>query len=143
LQLSQNEGKNLKCSITLNVEMVKIDKEGNIDEQISIPLRNSMETIRSNREVLTVIYRWLGEVDNLLENFLRLGSGWTLNDVEFLDIDTHKLPPLQGSCQYHDVTYKSGKIQFINPPIKEKRQNKNTEEIFLGTKNEKKEKIQD
>jgi hypothetical protein len=137
LQLSQNEGKNLKCSIALNVEMVKIDKEGNIDEQISIPLRSSMETIRSNREVLTVIYRWLGEVDNLLENFLRLGSGWTLNDVEFLDIDTHKLPPLQGSCQFHDVTYKSGKIQFLNPPVKEKSQNRNTEEIFLGTKNEK------
>jgi hypothetical protein len=116
LQLAANRGLNLKCTIVLNVEMVQINEEGEIEEEMEVPFRGGMRIIHSKLEVTSAMQAWMDKIDMAFEEFLKRGSGWTLNDVNFLDLEVFRVAPLQGACHLHTVDYKKGHSRFIDPP---------------------------
>jgi hypothetical protein len=138
LQLAANRGLNIKCTIVLNVEMVKIDDHGEIEEEMEVPLRGGMQIIRCRSELIPAMQAWMERIDDALDTFIKRGSGWTLNDVNYLDVELFRVAPLQGACHLHGVDYKKGKVRFIDPPVSATfgGGGKRVKKIVMGTKNE-------
>jgi hypothetical protein len=116
LMLAANRGMNIKGCVVMNVEMVKINEEAQIEEEMEVPFRGGMEVIRSPSDVIPSMQLWMDRIDVALEEFVKRGSGWTLNDVNYLDVEVYRVPPLQGACHLHTVDYKKGKTRFRDPP---------------------------
>jgi hypothetical protein len=117
LELAANRGRNLKCTVVMNVEMVQINDQAEIEEEMEVPFRGGMRIIRSAADISPAMEVWMERIDALLDAFIKRGSGWTLNDVNYLDVELFQVAPLQGACHLHSVDYKMGTSRFADPPL--------------------------
>jgi hypothetical protein len=92
----------LRASAALSVEMVKIAENAVITDMISITLTGAMENVNAEN-VSEVLSGWFEQMADTLDAFVHNGSGWSLNDVEFMDVTVVSTPPLRGACSLHEI----------------------------------------
>jgi hypothetical protein len=115
LRAKQAEHKMFKVSIVLNVEFAKISDQGELDTVIVAPFRSETFTILPLQELGPVIGDMVYMIDSTADEFIQRGSGWSLNDILFCDVEIAECKPLAGSCQLHEAVYKRKQgLQFTS-----------------------------
>ena len=95
-----------KVGFVLNVEFVKIEKDAIISESITCPFRSSQTTISKFDPIEYMVVEALSEIESNVEEFLKRGSGWSINDILFFDVEVAQCKLLAGSCGLHSAEYK-------------------------------------
>ncbi len=124
------EFKYMKCGTVLHVEMARYDEQGLLTEVKVFPFRGysmCISRLTSEHEVKADVARVVGDYERALEEFLHMGSGWTVLRGMFLEVEVSQTLPLAGfaqqrNCTLHIVKYntKAGcaKAQnFCNRPL--------------------------
>lgn len=103
-----------RVSFTAQVEMVRLGERGQEVQLESFPFRSyAMKVVRGEREedVRSELRRICGDIDNAVESFLYMGSGWAVKKVLFLDAEVTQCKPLSGAggCGLHEAKWKRGR----------------------------------
>lgn len=124
------EFKYMKCGSVLHVEMARYNEEGLLTEVKVFPFRGfsmCISRLTSEYEVKADVARVVGDYERALEEFLHMGSGWTVLRGMFLEVEVSQCLPLAGfapqrNCTLHIVKYNAragcAKAQnFCNRPL--------------------------
>ena len=95
-----------KLQFILHVEFVQIDTNATINRQLIVPFRSEMFQIAPLDETEEQVREALFQIANSHDSFTSRGSGWTINEVCFIDIEFAKCLPLAGGCSLHEVIYR-------------------------------------
>jgi hypothetical protein len=106
--------KSFKISFTFFVEMYKMH-EGEIMTVETFPFTVRHMMIHPLCDFQEGMDERIEIINNLIDGFLNLGSGWVVDDVLYVEAEIAKCPPLAGSCGRHEVKYvRNQGVQLVN-----------------------------
>ena len=119
LQHKIEEKKYFKAGVILTCKFIKVnpeeEEEEEEEEQVEgvnvchIPFRSTRcVQMHVGVDADAFLHDWMYQTDVLVDEFLHNGSGWILDDVLVCDVQISQCRPLNGSCEYHSVTYVKG-----------------------------------
>jgi len=119
-----DEKKYFKLGMVLQVGFRKnsttvVDSDGEEGEEeeedvegltyLTIPFRaGKCIQMHQGVDVEGFIRTWIYETECSVEEFVRHGSGWIIDNVFFCDAEVAECSPLQGSCEFHTINYRRG-----------------------------------
>ena len=107
LRHKQQELKSYKVKITIGVEFVKIDEEGQIEQIVNAPFHSHLHSVNhlDSEDVITnKIQSMFNEIILAFENYVSLGSGYSLNDLHYVEIKIAAKKDLIGAASHmHSV----------------------------------------
>lgn len=106
---TQEEQPRIKVQLVLNVEYVKIQEDATISTQAVIPFRSNMVHVMPLADVDNLVSEAMLEISVTSESFYSRGSGWTINEVCFMDVEIAECHAITGGCALHTVEYKRGR----------------------------------
>ena len=101
---------NIKWYLTLKVKFVKYDKDG--EEMSSEPVFRTRPTILMNSDDMDTSHHY--EDVKKMENYLREGSGWRLDFIIMMQLNSVPYKPVQGSNYIPTPKYIADKKAVIN-----------------------------
>lgn len=117
---TQDEQPRIKMQLVLNVEYVKLQEDATISTQAVIAFRSSMLHIMPLADVNSLVSGAMQEILLSSESFYSRGSGWTINEVCFMDAEIAECHAITGGCSLHTVEYKRGRgIRFEDATIQD------------------------
>ena len=97
---------NFKAVLVINIEFVQLSEIGEICNVITVPFRTNTERVFPSTDPYKLILEWFFKIDLSVDEFIHRGSGWTINDLLFADVEIMQTAPISGSCGMHEVFYK-------------------------------------
>ena len=95
----------IKIGLVLNVEFVKIEENVTISETIVCPFRSKQQKCTKFEMFSFNVLEALTEIESNINEFLSRGSGWSINDIIFCDVEVVHCKTLAGSCGLHSATH--------------------------------------
>ena len=115
LEKKRVEHRMYNVTLTINIEMVQINEDVEIEKRIIVPFRSHLKRIRPLRKIDPLIEEAYLEICSTIEEFLHRGSGWSVINVLFADLEFSKCKPLSGGCGLHKAGYqRSQGLVFYN-----------------------------
>ena len=95
-----------KVQLILNVEFVQINEEAIITHQLVVPFRSELFTVLPLGDFESQVREALFQISHAHDAFTSRGSGWTINEVCFMDLEVVECHPLSGGCSLHETVFK-------------------------------------
>ena len=97
--------KYFKVGLVIYVELVKIGVDGEIETTVVAPFRSKTHTVNQFTDLDEIVDDSFATFDSTLDEFTSSGSGFSVNQVLYLESEMVKLQPLTGSgaCGAHEV----------------------------------------
>lgn len=108
LKVKREQYRMYKVAFILHIEFVKINFVGEAETIIVVPFRTPMYMIFPLSEVYITVMNGLLHIFNSIGSFIQHGSGWSIHDIVFFDVEFAKVKPISGSCGLHEVVYRRG-----------------------------------
>ena len=86
-------GPSCRLSTTLACEMVKHDDKGQEIKRETIPFRARMQIITTGMDVVGLVNRVNFDIAKALVNFIKVGSGWSLSKIMFIEFTVSVFNP--------------------------------------------------
>ncbi len=115
----RTEFKYFKMGTVLHVEMARYDEQGQLTELKVFPFRAfsaCFSRVSTKTQVVTSIAKVVGDYERAMEEFLHMGSGWTVTRGMFLEAEVSHCLPLSGftakDCTLHIGKYNT-KVEAV------------------------------
>ena len=108
LELHQSEHGNFKYVLVLNIEFAKISENGEIEAIIIVPFRSNTNKVLYLQDIQPDIIEGFHHITSTIDEFVNRGSGWSVNDILYFDVEIAACKPIAGSCSKHEVRYRRG-----------------------------------
>lgn len=112
----QGSRKQFKFNLVFLVEYVKLSDDGkNIERTLIVPFRSDTKIIKPFANIRQMVQDDIAQIANTTEEFCDRGSGWTENEVLYLDVEIANHAPISGSCVVHSASYQRGVGLSLTP----------------------------
>lgn len=105
LKFKQFQHRMFKFALIVQIEMIKLDERGDVENIIVVPFRSETHKVFPFTTLSPLVLQSFFKIDTTLDHYLHLGSGWTVNELMFADVETVKCLPISGSCGMHQVRF--------------------------------------
>lgn len=123
LKIRQAQLKMFKFSMVLHVEFIKLNEEAQIETTIVTPFRTDSFKVMPMANVAHHVLNGFSQIMSTIEDFTGLGSGWTVNEILYLDVELVQCRSLTGGCGSHKLAFAKRRgveftsAGFTKPPI--------------------------
>ena len=104
----------IKCYIVIYITFVKKDKDGGEPMKLETYFRSFTETILRSTEINAFLEQAKEKIEASFDQFLKKGSGWILETIDFLKISGAEFAPMRGKSYIPTPVSIKGKHAIVN-----------------------------
>ena len=104
----------IKCYIVIYITFVKKDKDGGEPMKLETYFRSFTETILRSTEINAFLEQANEKIEASFDQFLKRGSGWILETIDYLKISGAEFAPMRGKSYIPTPVSIKGKHAIVN-----------------------------
>ena len=104
----------IKCYIVIYITFVKKDKDGGEPMKLETYFRSYTKTVLRSTEINAFLEQANEKIETSFDQFLKRGSGWILETIDFLKISGAEFAPMRGKSYIPTPVSIKGKHAIVN-----------------------------
>ena len=104
----------IKCYIVIYITFVKKDKDGGEPIKLETYFRSCTKTVLRSTEINAFLEQANEKIETSFDQFLKRGSGWILETIDYLKISGAEFAPMRGKSYIPTPVSIKGKHAIVN-----------------------------